>query len=106
MKEMAKRGLILGQDCTNMTRVQEVQVITSLNDWLKLILECYCSGSDSLQEHNGEYNKVQIRIRCPVGLRPGRKGCEKKGMKRRDRQTMGLSDLVCSKLMPIAGHAI
>lgn len=25
--------------------------------------------SDNMKEHNGEYNKVQIRIRCPVGLR-------------------------------------
>lgn len=25
-----------------------------------------CAG---LQEHNGEYNKVQIRLRCPTGLR-------------------------------------
>ncbi|CAE7300035.1 unnamed protein product, partial [Symbiodinium pilosum] len=25
--------------------------------------------SDNMKEHNNEYNKVQIRIRCPVGLR-------------------------------------
>ena len=25
--------------------------------------------SDNMKEHNGEYNKVQIRIRCPVGLK-------------------------------------
>ncbi|CAK9093425.1 Phosphoserine phosphatase (PSP) (PSPase) (O-phosphoserine phosphohydrolase) [Durusdinium trenchii] len=25
--------------------------------------------SDNMKEHNGDYNKVQIRIRCPIGLR-------------------------------------